>query len=124
MTDIRPAREDIQHPRISRRERKNNFDERSHRGMITTSVTLDSNLPSKMFARIVLIFIQEREISRVLFQSTLTITASSLRVALRNKFQVLHKVNRAFVKIKSIYQSNYHKLAKTVNRPDRTNFHF
>ena len=37
-------------------------------------VTLDSNLPSKMFARIVVIFIQEREISHVLFQTTLTIT--------------------------------------------------
>lgn len=42
--------------------------------MISSSVTLDSNLPSKMFARIVVIFIQEREISHVLFQTTLTIT--------------------------------------------------
>lgn len=74
MTDIRPAREDIQHPRTSRWERKHNFEKRSHQGMISSSVTLDSNLPSKMFARIVVIFIQEREISHVLFQTTLTIT--------------------------------------------------
>lgn len=47
---------------------------RSHQGMISSSVTLDSNLPSKMLARIVVIFIQEREISHVLFQTTLTIT--------------------------------------------------
>lgn len=42
--------------------------------MITSSVILDTNLPSEMFGRIVVIFIQEREISHVLFQSTLTIT--------------------------------------------------
>ena len=84
--------------------------------MISSSVTLDSNLLSKMFARIVVIFIQEREyIARIV--SNYTDNHTSLRVALSNKFQVLHKVNRAFVKIKST-------LAQTVHRPDRTNFHF
>ena len=53
------------------RERKNNFEKRSHQGMITSSVTLDTSLPSKMFARIVVILIMEKEISHVLFKGTL-----------------------------------------------------
>ena len=53
------------------RERKNNFEKRSHQGMITSSVTLDTSLPSKIFARIVVILILEKEISHVLFKGTL-----------------------------------------------------